>query len=132
KRDAPQPVSLIFQGGPASYSLNITADGEEYFTDNDLSVSLILSPNYDPYHYCTFKTASQVAFAPSLVQRPEDLFPINEIAVGPPQPIISVKCSGVCLGVYGECYNIQGQYVAPCCNGFCAATRCRPWNEGSS
>lgn len=31
-RDAPQAVTLIFQGGPASYSLNISADGQEHLT----------------------------------------------------------------------------------------------------
>lgn len=27
-----QSVSLIFQGGPASYNMTIPADGKEYFT----------------------------------------------------------------------------------------------------
>ncbi|PSR92434.1 hypothetical protein BD289DRAFT_428883 [Coniella lustricola] len=135
QRDAPQAVSLIFEAGPAAYSLNITADGQEYFTNSDLSINAILAPDYNPNAYCTFTTASggAVAFEPSLVQRPGiDEFPINELVVGPPQPIVSVTCDGFCLGVYGECVDFQGQYTAPCCNGFCAATRCRPWNDGSA
>lgn len=31
-RDAAQTVTLIFEGGPASYNLSIPADGQEYFT----------------------------------------------------------------------------------------------------
>lgn len=27
-----QPVTLIFQAGPASYSMDLVADGQEYFT----------------------------------------------------------------------------------------------------
>lgn len=101
-----QSVTLIFQAGPASYNLTIPADGQEHSTGEDaLSVNLIVAPDYDPYRYCTFRTAGQqqqVTFAPSLVQRPGiDFWPINEVAVGPPQPILAVTCSGVCLGVYG-------------------------------
>ena len=73
-----------------------------WLTDNDLNVNLITSPDFDPYNLCTFKTAGEVALAPSLTQRPEDAWPINQIAVGPPQRIISVTCSGTCIGVYGE------------------------------
>ncbi|KAI3399606.1 hypothetical protein diail_6245, partial [Diaporthe ilicicola] len=64
---------------------------------------LILSTNFDPWSFCTFKTASgEVTFAPSLTQRPEDPWPIQRIAVGPPQAIVSVTCSGKCLGIYGK------------------------------
>lgn len=72
-------------------------------TDNDLNVNLITAPDFDAYRLCTFKTASdEVALAPSLTQRPGDPWPINQIAVGPPQKIVSVTCSGTCIGVYGE------------------------------
>lgn len=116
--DSPQTVTLLFQAGPAGYNLTLPADGQAYPTANDdLAVNLIVSPDYDPYRYCTFTTAAQAAagaggsqqpgetvtLAPSLVQRDGvDAWPVNEIAVGPPQPIVSVSCSGFCLGVYGE------------------------------
>jgi len=51
---------------------------------------------------------------------------ISQYAVGPPQPIDSVTCSGTCLQTYGDCY-VNGQYVGSCCNGYCAANKCRPW-----
>lgn len=71
--------------------------------DNGLNINLIISDNYDPYTFCKFKTAgTEVTLAPSLIKRPEDFYPINEIAVGPPQAIISVSCFGVCLGIYGK------------------------------
>lgn len=118
--ESPQTVTLLFQAGPAGYNLTLPADGQAYPTGNDeLAVNLIVSPDYDPYRYCTFTTAAQaqagagagdsqqpgetVTLAPSLVQRDGvDAWPVNEIAVGPPQPIVSVSCSGFCLGVYGE------------------------------
>lgn len=102
-----QSVTLIFQAGPASYNLTFPADGREHPTGEDaLGVGLVVAPDYDPYRYCTFRTAARggraAALAPSLVQRPGvDAWPVNEVAVGPPQPILAVACSGVCLGVYG-------------------------------
>lgn len=75
-----------------------------WLTDNDLNVNLITAPDFDAYRLCTFKTATnEVTFAPSLTQRPGDVWPINQIAVGPPQKIISVTCTGTCIGVYGKC-----------------------------
>lgn len=74
--------------------------------DNDVAVNLIISDNYDPSTYCHFATATQAALAPSFTKRPEDFYPVNEIAVGPPQPIISVSCFGFCLGIYGKLKSI--------------------------
>ncbi|KAK2615522.1 hypothetical protein N8I77_002270 [Diaporthe amygdali] len=95
-----QPVTLIFQAAAASYELDLLADGQEYFTHSDLNVNLITAPDFDAYRLCTFKTSEGATLAPSLTQRPEDFWPINQIAVGPPQKIISVTCSGTCVGVY--------------------------------
>ncbi|KAG8168934.1 hypothetical protein KVR01_001683 [Diaporthe batatas] len=101
-----QPVDLNFQAGPVTYDLKFVADGQEHFTNNDLNVNLITAPDFDAYHLCTFKTAGgEVTLAPSLTKRPGDFWPVNQIAVGPPQKIISVTCSGTCVTVYGECYN---------------------------
>ncbi|KAH8785201.1 hypothetical protein F5883DRAFT_83950 [Diaporthe sp. PMI_573] len=129
-----QRVSLNFQAGPVSYRMEFVADGQEYFTNNDLNVNLITAPDFDAYRLCTFKTASdEVTFAPSLTQQPGDPWPINQIAVGPPQKIVSVTCSGTCIGIYGDCYNsTNGQYIGSCCNGFCAANKCRPFITGNS
>ncbi|ROV88881.1 hypothetical protein VSDG_08941 [Cytospora chrysosperma] len=127
-----QSVTLVFQAAAASYNMTIPADGQEYFTNSDLNVNLIDAPDFDAYRLCTFKTGNEVTLAPSITQRPEDLWPINQIAVGPPQAIVSVTCSGTCLGIYDDCYNSTiGMYIGSCCNGFCAANKCRPWNTGS-
>jgi hypothetical protein len=68
-----------------------------------MNVNLITAPDFDAFNLCKFKTGSdQVTLAPSLAKRPGDPWPINQIAVGPPQKIISVTCSGKCLGIYGE------------------------------
>jgi hypothetical protein len=32
----------------------------------------------------------------------------------------------MCVPTYSDCYR-SGQYVGPCCGGFCAANKCRPW-----
>lgn len=71
-------------------------------TDNTLNVNIIHSDNYNPYRYCTFKTPGKVALPQSLVQTGDPLSPDNQIAVGPPSPIISVTCSGYCANIYGE------------------------------
>lgn len=44
---------------------------------------------------------------------------LQQIAVGPPQPILSASCLGMCSGK-------EWEFVRPCCSGFCAATRCQP------
>jgi hypothetical protein len=64
-----------------------------------MSVSLIWSPDFDAYHFCNFYTTGQKAIVPSLDS--------NQLAVGPPQPIVSVACeptpggNNTCLPVYG-------------------------------
>ncbi|KUI58993.1 hypothetical protein VP1G_06239 [Cytospora mali] len=129
-----QSVTLVFQAAAASYNLTILADGQEHFTNSDLNVNLIDAPDFDAYHLCSFKTGNgEATLVPSLTQRPEDPWPINQIAVGPPQAIVSVTCSGTCVGVYGDCFNsTNGQYIGSCCDGFCAANKCRPWTIGST
>ncbi|KAK4203486.1 hypothetical protein QBC40DRAFT_262572 [Triangularia verruculosa] len=115
-----QTVSIKFRGGPAEYSLTFPADGSEVFTNNALSVSIIESAYYIS-SFCTFYTAGEKA-----LQQGISSGGLNQLFVGPPQPIKSVRCQGFCLPVYGDCYR-NGQYVGPCCNGFCAANKCRPW-----
>ncbi|KAK0721272.1 hypothetical protein B0T21DRAFT_294849 [Apiosordaria backusii] len=115
-----QTVSITFRGGPASYSLTFPANGQEVLTNNALSVSIIES-SYLISSFCTFTTDGQKALQPSISSGG-----LNQLFVGPPQPIRSVRCQGFCLPVYGDCYR-NGQYVGPCCNGFCAANKCRPW-----
>lgn len=113
-------------------------------TDNDISVNIIDTPDYNAFSQCTFYTDGEKTLVQSIGDNGE-----QQIVVGPPQPIRSVSCQGMCVPTYGKehpilgcvfvlhfltshligmCYDTNGQYVGPCCNGFCAATRCRPWD----
>lgn len=100
---------LIFHGGPASYDLFVPTDGTPVPTsmfaliieigsleltnvlthdkDNDISVSIIDTPNYDAISLCTFYTSGPKALVGSVT--PQGL---KQITVGPPQPILSVSC----------------------------------------
>ncbi|KAI0120798.1 hypothetical protein F4776DRAFT_631884 [Hypoxylon sp. NC0597] len=118
-----QVAHLTFHGGPASYQLAVPADGTVVNTNNGISVDTIDAPDYNAINQCTFTTAGQKTLVSSINTQTG----LQSIIVGPPQPIISVSCQGSCIPTYGECYT-NGQYNGPCCNGFCAATRCRPWN----
>ncbi|KAI5918703.1 hypothetical protein F4810DRAFT_558420 [Camillea tinctor] len=122
-----QVAHLTFHGGPASYTLDVPADGSVVPTNNDISVNIIDTPDYNAISQCTFNTAGEKALVSGI--SPEG---VQQIIVGPPQPIISVSCQGSCVPTYGQCYGTDGQYIGPCCNGFCAASRCRPWNTTTS
>lgn len=92
-------------------------------TDSDISINLIDAPDYNAQSQCQFHTAGPVT-----LQGQISADGTQQIAVGPPQPILSVSCLGMCVPTNGVCYNQQGQNVGPCCSGFCAATRCRAWD----
>ncbi|KAK4101230.1 hypothetical protein N658DRAFT_426170 [Parathielavia hyrcaniae] len=121
ERDDVQTVTLIYQAGPAQYTMSIPADGNVYPTNNDLSVNIIEAPDYNAYSQCQFHTLNEATLASSI--SPEG---VNQILVGPPTPITGVSCQGMCVHTYGECWR-DGQWLGPCCSGFCAANRCRPW-----
>jgi hypothetical protein len=86
-----------------------------------MAVNIIDAPDYNAYGQCQFMTAGQATLASGFSSTG-----VNQIHVGPPQPVLGVSCQGMCVPTYGECFR-NGQYVGPCCNGFCAANRCRPW-----
>jgi hypothetical protein len=87
-----------------------------------LSINIIDAPNYNAMTQCKFYTAGDVAMVSSIT--PQGL---QQIILGPPQPVIAVSCFGMCVPTWGMCYDTNNQYVGPCCSGYCAATRCRPW-----
>ncbi|EMR63885.1 hypothetical protein MGN70_001323 [Eutypa lata] len=118
-----QVAHLTFHGGPASYELAVPADGTVVQTNSDISINLIDAPDYNAQAQCQFHTAEPVT-----LQGQISADGTQQIAVGPPQPILSVSCLGMCVPTNGVCYNQQGQNVGPCCSGFCAATRCRAWD----
>ncbi|RPA80768.1 hypothetical protein BJ508DRAFT_327098 [Ascobolus immersus RN42] len=122
ERDAPQIVNLKFHAGPAEYSLTIPADGEKHYTNSDLAVDIIDTPDFNAYSQCTFYTAGEKVLAQSINTQTG----LQSLVVGPPQPIIAVSCTGTCIYTYGDCYR-NGQFLGTCCAGYCAANKCRPW-----
>ncbi|KAI8627093.1 hypothetical protein F5Y19DRAFT_188558 [Xylariaceae sp. FL1651] len=121
-----QMVHLVFHGGPASYDLTIPADGLPHPTNNGLNINLIDAPDFN-IEWCTFTTHQPVALVWQTTPSPTmPSWLISQYAVGPPQPIDSVRCSGTCLSTYSTCYD-NGMYIGSCCNGYCAADKCRPW-----
>ncbi|KAH8883738.1 hypothetical protein GQ53DRAFT_811323 [Thozetella sp. PMI_491] len=127
--DGAQQVHLVFHAGPVSYNVTLPADGGAHQTGSELSINHIDMLDFSPYQ-CTFQTPGPHETS-NYINYGAEPYPIWTVGMGPPQPIISVTCTGTCLPVYGECYNSQGQYVGACCNGICAATRCRPFQMPS-
>jgi hypothetical protein len=118
-----QTVHLTFHAGPVSYSLAIPADGSFNPTNqNSLNVNLIDTPDFNAIEQCTFQTSGPKTLVNTF--NPET--GVQSIAVGPPQVITGVSCNGYCIPVYGDCY-ANGQFLGPCCNGICAANKCRPY-----
>lgn len=64
-------------------------------TDNDISVSIIDAPDYNALEQCTFTTDNEVTLSQNVVDG------LQQISVGPPQPIRKVSCEGFCVGTYG-------------------------------
>ncbi|KAK0738019.1 hypothetical protein B0T18DRAFT_440922 [Schizothecium vesticola] len=122
RADPPQTVHLTFHGGPASYSLSFPADGVIRQTNNNIAVNIIDAPDYNALTSCTFYTSGEKA----LVGGVDPTTGAGQIIIGPPQPVTAVRCEGFCVPTYSDCYR-NGQYVGACCNGFCAANKCRPW-----
>ncbi|KAK4166904.1 hypothetical protein QBC43DRAFT_367826 [Cladorrhinum sp. PSN259] len=125
QRSAAQTVHLTFYAGPTSYTMTIPADGNTYPTNhNDLNINIIGSTDYDIYRLCKFNYAPPASGTVTLVSSIAGNE--NQVFVGPPVPIVSVSCQGFCLTTYQDCYR-NGQFVGLCCNGYCAANKCRPW-----
>ncbi|KAI1370371.1 hypothetical protein F4677DRAFT_438516 [Hypoxylon crocopeplum] len=122
-----QVAHLTFHGGPASYELAVPADGTVVYTNSDIAVNIIDAPDYAAFSQCQFNTAGEKTLGSSINTQTG----MQSVIIGPPQPITSVTCQGSCIPTYGECFT-NGQYNGVCCNGFCAATRCRPWNITST
>lgn len=92
--------------------------------DNIIAISIIDAPDYNAFGQCTFYTNGEKTLVSQITESG-----LQQVVVGPPQPITGVSCSGVCIPTYGECFGIDGQSKGSCCSGFCAGTRCRPWAQ---
>ncbi|KAL2150464.1 hypothetical protein VTH82DRAFT_7027 [Thermothelomyces myriococcoides] len=123
ERDDVQTAYLIFHAGPTQYSLSVPADGSVHKTNSDLSVNIIEAPDYAAYPFCEFETLNEATLVSSISSNGSNL-----ILVGPPTPVISVRCEGKCVPTWSDCY-VNGQPVGLCCAGFCAANKCRPWTN---
>ncbi|GJN81880.1 hypothetical protein VFPFJ_03022 [Purpureocillium lilacinum] len=124
-----QTAHLKFRAASSSetYDLAVKADGSSVDTDHaDLSIHLIDAPDYLASSLCHFTTPQPVELSTTIA----DDNVTQQVVLDPPQPVLSVRCEGMCVGTYGACYDNNGQPVGPCCNGLCAANRCRPWNIG--
>ncbi|PNY24094.1 Uncharacterized protein TCAP_05958 [Tolypocladium capitatum] len=128
-RDDVQTAHLTFHTDscPETYALAVKADGSTVETAHDgLDIFLIDAPDYLAYSMCKFQTPGEVTLSTKLASDNVT----TQIVLSPPQPVLSVRCEGKCLGTYVACYTSSGMLVGPCCNGFCAADLCRPWNTG--
>lgn len=84
-------ITVQFIGGPASYTMTIPTDDVWHPTsDTQLNISKIKFPG--DLTACQFQTYAPpaVAATATYVRSPDD----NAVDVGPPQPIIAVKCPG--------------------------------------
>ncbi|GAB1312642.1 hypothetical protein MFIFM68171_02852 [Madurella fahalii] len=117
-----QMVHLVFHAAAATYDLTIPSDGQSHPTNNGLNVNLITAPDFN-IDQCQFSTHQPATF---VWQTTKDNPPVSEYAVGPPQPVDAVTCRGTCIPTYGTCFE-NNAYIGHCCNGYCAATKCRPW-----
>lgn len=140
------PITLTFHGGPATYTLDMIADGNSYntsrnpfsysppntanhYADNGIDVSVIDTASFDIWFNCNFYTTGQKVIAATGSG--------TTVQVGPPQPVLAVACKptpnppGTCLPDFAMCEWCGGGFggcmLSSCCTGFCAATRCRPF-----
>ncbi|KAK4446808.1 hypothetical protein QBC34DRAFT_410875 [Podospora aff. communis PSN243] len=128
-RPPAQQVHLIFHAAPVQYEMTVPADGKFHATPNNgLNVNLIDAPDFN-IEQCEFHTVkgSPATYVWQTTASPTvGTWRISQYAVGPPQIITGVTCKGTCLGVYSTCYE-NGQFLGGCCNGYCAANKCRPY-----
>ncbi|KFH40617.1 hypothetical protein ACRE_086880 [Hapsidospora chrysogenum ATCC 11550] len=121
-----QVAHFQFNGESESYKLNVTADGKVYQTKKDIPVKNINIDDYNANEQCVFKTTGGKKLDPQFETNSND--GSQMLVLEEAKPIVSVACEGTCIGIYGLCYSENNQPLGLCCNGFCAAKHCRPWN----
>jgi hypothetical protein len=65
-------------------------------SDNGISVSIIDAPDYLALSDCTFHTDGEQTLVGGLSAEG-----VQQVIIGPPQPITGVSCFGTCIGTYG-------------------------------
>ncbi|OAA74879.1 hypothetical protein LEL_06867 [Akanthomyces lecanii RCEF 1005] len=128
----PQTAHLLFRGPDAKplYSMSVLADGAVRATsDTDSAVSLIDAPDYNAAVLCDLDFA-----LPPGARQPEHEFTVGadghtgQVQITPPTPVRGIRCQGSCVETLGTCNGASGQAPKLCCNGYCAANLCRPWD----
>lgn len=116
---------IPFSPFPCQFPRNAQQNSNPSLPDNNIAVNIIDAPDYNAQYQCTFYTPGEKALVGGIT--PEGL---SQVIIGPPQPVTGVSCAGICIPTYSDCFR-NGQYLGPCCNGFCAANKCRPWIQPS-
>ncbi|KAK8061501.1 hypothetical protein PG994_007867 [Apiospora phragmitis] len=119
----PQLLTLVFHSADGQYPMRLPADGREHLTNNAMTVNYIDAPDFTAQKQCTFRTPGKVALVNGIDSRG-----LQQILVGPPQPVVGVTCSGTCVPTWITCVNPRtGAELGECCSGYCDKGRCQPW-----
>lgn len=76
---------------PFTVALSLTQ-----LSDHDFAVSIIDAPDYLALSDCTFHTGGEQTLVGGL-----SADGVQQVIIGPPQPITGVSCYGTCVGTYG-------------------------------
>ncbi|KAK8043618.1 hypothetical protein PG993_006048 [Apiospora rasikravindrae] len=122
-RPGPQLLTLVFHGADGQYTMRMPADGREHLTQNGMAVNYIDAPDFTAQKQCTFRTPGKVALVNGIDSRG-----LQQILLGPPQPVVGITCSGTCVPTWIMCVNPRtGVELGECCSGYCDKGRCQPW-----
>ncbi|KAM4061145.1 hypothetical protein HRG_009974 [Hirsutella rhossiliensis] len=94
-----QTAHLKFRAAssPDTYDLTVQADGNAVNTGREkLDIGLVDAPDYFAVSLCKFKTPGKVEISSKVAS---DRY-TQQVVIDPPQPIISVKCQGMCVQTY--------------------------------
>lgn len=130
--ETPQTAHFTFHSTSSStYDLDVLTDGSPQLTKKDCKVVSVDINDYNANTQCVFKDTSDKEIEGEL--RIDNETGDQSLSFGEEGKVVkSVSCEGMCLGIYADCYDPSaGMNLGPCCNGFCAANKCRPWSTGS-
>lgn len=75
---------------------SLLAPSLTYLPEHDFAISIIDAPDYRALSDCTFHTAGEQTLVGGLSDEG-----MQQVIIGPPQPITGVSCFGTCVGTYG-------------------------------
>lgn len=122
-------LTFYQSSGQLAYHLSVYADGGANPThDWNTKVGYLDAPDYLASSFCHYEY-NLPAGAPEPKTR-DTIAPdgrTGRVVFDPPTGIRDVRCKGFCVGQQGVC-NGNGVIPKVCCNGYCAADLCRPWD----